>query len=264
MTAGKALGTAAAVVVGFIGFVLFVSSFTTVSSGEKAVVLHWGAYEGKTLEPGLHWLNPVSESAVLMDTTIVKEQATAAAATKDQQSVTAEIAVNYRLDSAKAGEVYVDLKTDAADRVVRPSIQEAVKAATAKYTAEELITKRGQVSDDISTNISTKLAERNLLVVGVNIVNLSFSDTFDASIEAKVKAEQDALAAKNKLEQTKYEAEQQIVAAKAQAESIRIQAEAIQSQGGADYVQLQAIAKWNGQLPTSFIPGSTVPFLNVR
>lgn len=264
MTPGKILGWTAFTIVAFVSLILFASSFTQVPSGEKAVVLHWGAYEGKTLEPGLRWLNPVSESYVLMDTTILKEQAQAAAATKDQQSVTAEIAVNYRLDAAKAGEVYVDLKLDAADRIVRPSIQEAVKAATAKYTAEELITKRGQVSDDISTNISAKLAERDLLVTGVNIVNLSFSSTFDASIEAKVKAEQDALASKNKLEQTKYEAEQSIVAAKAQAESIRIQAEAIQSQGGADYVQLQAIAKWDGKLPTQFVPGSSVPFLNLK
>ncbi len=97
-----------------------------------------------------------------------------------------------------------------------------------------------------------------------SITNIEFSPSFTQSIEKKVTAEQDALAAKNRLEQIKYEGEQKVVSAKAEAEAIRIQSQAINSQGGADYVQLQAIQKWNGQLPVQMIPGSTVPFINLR
>jgi uncharacterized membrane protein YqiK len=79
-----------------------------------------------------------------------------------------------------------------------------------------------------------------------------------------VTAEQNALASKNKLEQTKYEAEQRVATAKGEAEAIRIQSEAIQSQGGENYVQLQAIKQWNGVLPTTFIPGQSVPFINLK
>ena len=79
----------------------------------------------------------------------------------------------------------------------------------------------------------------------VNITDFSFSTSFDSAIEAKVKAEQDALAEKNKLEQVKFQAQQQIEQSKAEAEKIRIQAEAITKQGGEEYVQLQRISKWN-------------------
>jgi regulator of protease activity HflC (stomatin/prohibitin superfamily) len=115
--------------------------------------------------------------------------------------------------------------------LIDPAIQESVKAATAKYTAEELITKRTLVREDIMTNLKNKLSIDNIDIIALNITNFKFSDTFDIAIENKVKAEQDALTQKNKLEQIKYEAQQTIESAKAQAESIRIQAQAITSQG---------------------------------
>lgn len=251
-------------IVGFIVLVVFLSSFTTVKTGEKAVVLHWGAYEGKVLEPGLHWLNPFSEGVVKMDVTLGKQEAEVRAATSDLQDVTTKVALNHRLDSDKAGEIYSTLKTDWESRVVVPSLNEAIKAVTAKYTAEQLVTKREEARSAIKDLITEKLAAHHIIVEDLNIVNFEFSPSFNSAIEAKVTAEQSALAAKNKLEQSKYEAEQRIAQAKGEAEAIKIQAEAIQSQGGSDYVQLQAIAKWNGVLPTSFVPGSAVPFLNLK
>ncbi len=98
----------------------------------------------------------------------------------------------------------------------------------------------------------------------VNITNFQFSESFSAAIEAKVTAVQNAEAQKNKLEQVKYEAQQKIETAKAEAETIRISAQAINSQGGTDYVNLKAIEKWNGVLPTQFVPGSSMPFINVK
>ena len=105
--------------------------------------------------------------------------------------------------------------------------------------------------------------EEFIVVHEVSIVNFNFSKSFKEAIEAKVTAEQQALAAKNKLEQVKYEAEQRISQAQGEAEAIRIQAQAIQNQGGAEYVNLKAIEKWNGQLP-AYMLGDSVPLINLN
>lgn len=76
-------------------------------------------------------------------------------------------------------------------------------------------------------------------------------------------AQQSALKAENDLKRIQVEADQRIAQAKAEAEAIKIQAQAITQQGGRDYVQLQAIEKWNGKLPDQMIPGGTVPFLDL-
>jgi prohibitin 2 len=116
-------------------------------------------------------------------------------------------------------------------KVITPSVQESVKATTAKYTAEELITKRQIVSQEIQNSLTDKLAKNGIIVSDVNIVDFNFSVGFNEAIEKKVKAEQEAFAEKNKLETVKYQAQQSIEKAKAEAESIKIQASAIQSQG---------------------------------
>lgn len=251
-------------IVAVIVLVILLSTFTIVRAGQKAVVLNWGAYNGKTLEPGLHWLVPFRDKSVKMDTTVLKQEADVNAATKDLQDVTTHVALNHRIDPAHVADVYVSLTRDYETRVVVPSLQESVKAATAKYTAEELITKRAEVREEIKKLLTDKLAPHHMLVDDFNIINFSFSASFSQSIEKKVTAEQDALASKNKLEQTKYEAEQTVVSAKAQAESIKIQAEAIQQQGGENYVNLKAIEKWDGKLPTQFVPGSALPFVTLK
>lgn len=140
-----------------------------------------------------------------------------------------------------------------ASNLAIPAMKEVVKSVIANYKADELITKRSEVSSLIQDKLQNKLNEFGLMVTDINLQDISFSEKFNASIEAKVKAEQDALAKKNELEKTKYEAEQKIVTATAEAETIRIQAEAVKSQGGAEYVQLQWIAKWDGKLPTTVL-----------
>jgi regulator of protease activity HflC (stomatin/prohibitin superfamily) len=116
-----------------------------------------------------------------------------------------------------------------------------------------LITKRDDVRDSITTKLENKLTERGLIINDVNITDFEFSAEFDRAIEQKVKAEQEALKAKEDLERVKFEAQQQIEKSKAEAEKIRIQAEAITKQGGEEYVKLQWIQKWNGQLPSTML-----------
>lgn len=238
------------VVVGFV-LLLMINPFTRISSQEVGIITHFGAIDG-TVGEGLHMINPFTTDVVKMDISILKEAADASAASKDLQSVSTQVSLNYRLDAAKAVDIYRSYENKHVTRIIQPAIQEAVKSATAKYTAEELITKREEVKGVIYQDLKTRLAANNILATEVLITNFDFSPSFNQAVEAKVKAEQDALASKNKLEQTKYEAEQKVVTATAEAESIRIQAEAVTSQGGADYVELQRINKWNGQGCTQY------------
>lgn len=151
-----------------------------------------------------------------------------------------------------------------ASNLAIPSMKEVVKSIVANYKADELITKRSEVSSLIQDKLQTKLNEFGLQVTDINLADISFSDAFNDSIEAKVKAEQDALAKRNELEKTKYEAEQQIVRAKAEAETIRIQAEAVKSQGGAEYVNMKWIEKRNGVLPATMLGNNGQTLMQIK
>lgn len=258
-----------------IGIFALFGSFGTVDTGHRGVVLHLQNPTGEIKEQGFYWKSPFVEDVIDMPVQILKEESEATAASKDLQDVTTKIALNYHLDPSRVGTIYQEVKKDWASVIVQPAIQEAVKSATAKYTAEELITKRSEVRDSISANIKDKVTPRGILVDEVNIINFSFSESFNVAIEKKVTAEQTALAEKNRLEQVKYEAQQavekakgeadaRITTAEAEARAIQIQAEAITQQGGAEYVNLKAVEKWNGTLPTQMIPGSAVPFINLN
>lgn len=249
------------------GFVLLliliaISPFTIIDAGHRGVVKNWGAVSEEILGEGIHWVTPIKQDVVEFDVRTQKEQVEAGAASKDLQTVNATVALNYHLEGGKVNRLLQETD-DYKTTIIAPAIQESVKAAAAKYTAEELVTKRALVKEDARVLLVERLAPKHIVLDDLSIVNFSFSKSFDEAIEAKVTAEQQALAAKNKLEQVKFEAEQRVAQARAEAEAIRIQAQAITQQGGEDYVQLKAIEKWNGVLPGQMIPGSTVPFLNL-
>ena len=235
----------------------------TVGAGERGVVLNWSAATGGVKQPGLYFRLPIVQHVKILNVQIQKEQVKAEAASHDLQTVSADVALNYHIDSEKVVSIYKSVGEDYKIKLIDPAMQESVKAVTARYTAEELITKREQVRADIKDVLTEKLTPLGLTVDEFNVINFDFSPQFNAAIESKVTAEQNALAAKNKLDQVQYEAQQRIAQADGEAKAIAIQAQAINSQGGADYVQLQAIKQWDGHLPNQMIPGSTVPFINL-
>lgn len=252
-----------------IGFVivlvvlLIINPFVKIDAGERGVILNWGKVSDQVLDEGLHFRTPIVQKIKKIDVTVQKVEAGADAASKDLQTVTTDIALNYSVDPQFANKVYQTYRNNHVERVILPAIQEKVKATTAQYTAEELITKRTDVKGTLKSLISERLAEAHLLVDDISITNFSFSEGFDAAIEAKQTAEQDALKAENELRRIKIEAEQKVATAQAEAEAIRIQAQAVTQQGGKDYVQLKAIEQWDGKLPTQMIPGATVPFIDL-
>ena len=243
--------------------ILILNPFVVISAGERGVVLNWGAVSDEVFDEGLHFRMPIKQQVQKLDIKVQKEEVDASAASRDLQIVTARIALNYHLDAVKINRLWQLVGSEYKTRIIDPAIQEALKAVTAKYTAEELITKRSQVKDDAKKLLAERLVKEYILVDEFSIVNFDFSRVFNEAIEKKVTNEQNALASKNLLEQKKYEAEQIVVTAKANAESIRIQAQAVTSQGGADYVRLQAISRWDGKLPQQFVPGSAIPFLGI-
>ena len=246
----------------FIILPLLFGSWGIISAGERGVLLQFGAVSG-IKDEGLYFKLPYIQRVVSMNTQVQKDEVEANAASKDLQTVSSKLAVNFNLSPESVSTIYKNVGTDYKSRLIDPSLQESVKAVTAKYTAEELITKREQVREEIQVTLTGKMSGYGIVIDGINIVNFDFSKSFNDAIEAKVTAEQSALAAKNKLEQVKFEAEQRVTQAKGEAEAIRIQAQAITQQGGAEYVNLKAVEKWKGDLP-QYMMGNAVPFINIK
>jgi prohibitin 2 len=246
--------------------VVILAPFKTIGATERGVVLRFGEVN-RTMQPGLNFKMPLVERVRVLDVATQKEEVTAAAASKDLQSVSSVIAVNYNLQPDKVAEIWSQFAGNEKEVVIAPAVQESVKAATAKYTAEELITKRELVKQDIITTLKERLSQSNISVSNVSIVNFDFSPAFNESVEAKVKAVQDALAAENKLKQVEFEARQQIETAKATAQSIRLQSEAASNQKYVELkqleVQLEFAKKWNGVLPANLYGSAPIPFLQI-
>jgi regulator of protease activity HflC (stomatin/prohibitin superfamily) len=233
-----------------------------VSAGERAVLLTWGSPDLTPQSEGIHFKIPIMQKAVKMNIQTQKYEAELSAASSDLQDVKTKIAINYHLVGEETPIIYRDIGIDYADKLIYPLEQEANKATTSKFTAEQLITKREQVKEDMKTLLAERLRPRGIIVEEISIVDFKFSDSFTQAIEAKVTAEQNALAAKNKLAQVEYEAQQRIAQAEGEAKAIQIQVSAINAQGGQSYVQLQAIKAWDGKLPL-YTGGGAIPFINI-
>jgi len=221
-----------------IGVVLIIASivagsFTTVPAGHRGIVIRFSAVTGSILEEGLQIKLPFIDSVVLMEVRTQKYETESSAITQDLQDVSTTIALNWKLDSFMAAEVYRTLGLDFINRIAAPAIQETIKQITAQYNAEDLILRRDEVKAAITDSLSGRLLERGIITEMLSITNFQFSDTFTAAIEAKVAAEQAVLEALNKLEQVKVEAQQREAEAKGEAD-----ARIAQAIGEAEYIRL--------------------------
>ena len=246
------------IIVLFVLLLLFVfSPVGTIRAGERGVRLRFDAVTGATVNPGLYFRIPIIEQVQTMDVKTQKEEMEAAAASKDLQTVSIRVALNYNLDPAQVARIYQEVGPDYKSRIIDPAMQEGVKSSTAKFTAEELITKREAVREDTKAQLKERLQVSGIIVTEFNITNFNFSKVFNDAIEAKVTAEQQALAAKNKLEQIKFEAEQRIVEARGKAEAMTVESNALRS--NPMILELRALEKWNGILPQ--VTGGATPFI---
>jgi regulator of protease activity HflC (stomatin/prohibitin superfamily) len=238
-------------------------SFVVISAGHQGVQVTMGEVNMQTLNEGLHFVNPISDVREVSVRVTKAELKNANAGTRDLQIVHTDIVVNYRLDGTKVAHVYKEFGLELEDKILLPAVNESFKATTAHYNSEELVTKRDEVSHAIHEQLQIKVAKYGLIVSEISLVNFGFSAQYQAAIEQKVIATQQKLKAEQDLARIQVEAEQNIAKAKGEAESIRIQAQAIQNQGGKDYVQLKSIEKWDGKLPTMML-GNSTPMINLN
>ncbi|MBN6188021.1 prohibitin family protein [Aneurinibacillus sp. BA2021] len=245
--------------------ILAFESFTVIQSGHRGVVVQLGAVKPKVLEEGLHFKLPFVQEIVQIEVRVQKAESNASAASKDLQIVTTNMAVNFHIDPSSVNKLYQNVGMDYKARIVDPAIGESLKAITARYTAEQLISKRSEVSQQVKEMLNKKLGTYSMILDEINITEFKFSDEFNRAIEQKQIAEQQALKSKLDLERIKIEKEQTITKAQATAESLRLQKQEVTP----ELVRLreieaqqQAIEKWDGKLPST--TGGAIPFLNIQ
>lgn len=242
------------------------SPLVSVQAGMQGVVTVFGRVQEQGLDAGLHLINPFAH-IVPMSLRIQKTDEEGDAASRDLQQITTHIALQYHLNPQTLPQFYQHVGLAYDQTIIAPQIQETFKAITARYTAEELITKREEVRAAIRELLDHKLHELSaggLVVDDFSITNFAFSRSFSAAIEAKQEAEQLALKAKRDLERIEVEAQQKVALAEAEAASLKAQKEQITP----DLIKLreievqrQGIEKWDGHLPN--VNGGALPFINI-
>jgi len=246
------------------GIVVF-KAYYIVEPGHRGVVVQLGAVQPRVLDEGFHFIVPFVQEVVPIEVRVQKVQSEETTSSKDLQVVNTVIAVNFRLDPDNVNKLYQEVGLSYKERVVDPAIAESLKAVTAQYTAEELISKRSEVSSKIKSILSQKLLNYYMILDEINITEFRFSDEFNQAIEQKQIAEQQALKAKLDLERIQIEAQQKIEQAKAEAEGLKLQKDQVTPELielRKIEAQLEAIKKWDGKLP--IVEGSgAVPFINI-
>ena len=260
-------------------------SYVIVNSGHVGVVRTFGAVQPTPLEEGIHLKKPVMDKVEQIDIRLAREESKAGAASKDLQNVSTNVTVQYALTGPVAPMTYQKIgpRAAVAATLITPAILESVKAVTAKYTAEELVTKRAEVKlqiqqaieNFINITLKQKGVENVLQIANVAITDFDFSAEFNKAIEQKVKAEQDALKAKNeklrRVTQAEAAAAEIQLAAEARAYEIEVgskaRADAIKREAAAlknnpELIQLRIAERWNGTLPRVTGEGM-IPLINI-
>lgn len=239
---GKIVGgviAAAAVII------VALNSFTSVEAGHSGVVLTFGKVSEAVLSEGLHVKVPFIQQIIQIDNRVLKAEVDCSSASKDLQTVSSTIALNYRVRNEASARIYKEVGPSYESVIINPAIQECVKAVTAKYTAEQLITERQQISDQMKELLNEKISSYGLELEIFNIIAFEFTDEYNAAIEAKQTAQQNALKAEQDLQRIKVEAEQTVAQAQAEAEAYRLKSEQITPQ----MIAMEYIDKWDGKLP---------------
>lgn len=233
--------------------ILITSTFYEVPAGNIGVVTRFGAVN-RVAYSGINIKIPFVEKAVMLSIRTQKDEVQATAMSENLQVVTSQIAVNYHLDGNHAKEVYQNVGANYAEIIVAPAIQNTFKAVTAKFNAEELITKRDEVRMLAEEELTKQLEPYFIVVENFNIVNFDFSEEYQNAIEAKQVTQQQVETSKQKLAQAEIDAQTVIAQAQGQADAQKALAET-----GAltdEYLQYLFLTKWNGVLPQVMTSGS--------
>ena len=259
--------------------------FTSVPAGFTGVPVTFGKVADYTLDSGFHFKSPFTQ-VVKMDNRIQKHTVSMSAFSKDIQETNVVYTINYQISKNDAMTIYRTIGKGYFDTVIAPNISEAVKTATAHYTAESLVNNRDKLAKEIEGTLIDLLEKYNIEIVGTSIEDLDFTDAFTNAVEAKQVAQQNKLKAETEQaqatmeEQAKAErsiiianteAEKAKIAANADLEVVKIQAEASLFAGQReaemnqrisealtnDLIKYYWIKQWNGELPTMMLGNDT-------
>lgn len=233
------------------------SSIKTVPTGATGVVTTFGKVEDLTLEAGVHILNPFSK-VINMNNRTQKATIELSAFSSDIQEVSTTYTLNFCVDKANAQKLYREIGVEYYDTVIVPKVAEAVKSVMAQYSAENLVSSRGEVSLKIEKQLKSSLSKYNIEVVATAIEDMDFTDAFTDAVEAKQVAEQNKLKAAT-------EAETAVIKAQAEADVKLIEAEATAKANDLltesltdEILRKQAVEKWDGKMPTVISDGSNI------
>ncbi len=258
--------------------ILVFGSYAVIPTGHTGIVVTFGNVEDTTLEAGLHFKMPYQD-VVVMDNRAQKKVVEMSCFSSDIQDVSVTYSLNYQIKKENAQNIYRTIGVDYYNIVMEPRVQEAVKSVIAKYSAENLISSREDISRQIYDILDNELEAYNILVINTAVENLDFSDAFTDAVEDKQVAEQQKLKAQIEQEQLNLEAtasaERDVIAAQADAEVTKIQAEVAEYAGEKEAEVNRKLAgtltetlvkyyysqKWDGKLPEIVGSDTVLPIL---
>ena len=250
------------IIILIIGF----ASITTVPTGYVGVKTRFGKVQDEVIQEGLNTKLPFIEKIVKIDCKTKKIEVTSESSTKDMQTVEVTIAVNYNVEKSTANTLYKEVGKEYEDIIIKPAILESIKSTMAQYTAEELITKRAEVSTKIQETLTNKIANRGFNVTEFNITNINFSDAFNAAIEAKAVKQQEVVTAQAELEKQKIQNEKEVSIAEKDAKVMELQNSQI-TDNTLKLKELEVkekmVEKWNGSYPTTMLGDGTSTLFNL-
>jgi regulator of protease activity HflC (stomatin/prohibitin superfamily) len=228
--------------------------FVTVNAGERGVMMQFGEVQPQVLGEGIHVIFPIINTVQKLSVRVQKQEISAEASSKDLQDVFADVALNWHIIPEEASAIFQQIGDEkaAVDRIIDPAVEEVLKAAIAKYTAEEIITKRGEVKAGVDEFLTSRLAAYHIAVDDISLVHFRFSQRFSDAVEAKQIAEQEAKKGEFLALKAAKEAEAKVNLAKGEAEVQRLLRENLTP----ELLQRQAIEKWDGKLPLIVGDGS--------
>jgi regulator of protease activity HflC (stomatin/prohibitin superfamily) len=236
---------------------LLSSFFVIVNAGERGVLMRFGEVQAQVLNEGIHPIIPIVNTVQKLSVRVQNQQSTAEASSRDLQDVYTDVALNWHIIPDEANVLFQQIGDEQAvvNSIINPAVEEVLKAVMAQYTAEEIITRRGEVKAGVDHALVTRLQPYHIAVDDISLVHVHFTKRFSDAVEAKQVAEQEAKRAEFVAQKAVKDAEARVNLARGDAEADRLLRENLTP----ELLQRQTIEKWNGNLP--FIVGGDTPQL---
>ncbi|MEG4531639.1 prohibitin family protein [Microcoleus sp. D2_18a_D3] len=221
--------------------------FVIVNAGERGVVMQFGKVQEQVLGEGIHVIVPTVYNVKKLSVRVQKQEISAEASSKDLQDVFTDVALNWHIVPEEANAIFQEIgdEKEVIARIIDPAVEEVLKAVMAKYTAEEIITKRGEVKAAVDDYLTLRLVTYHIAVDDISLVHVHFSERFSEAVEAKQIAEQEAKRGEFLALKAAKQADAKVNLAKGEAEVQRL----LRDNLTPELLERQAIEKWDGKLP---------------